>query len=251
MSEPDVLPRHSWKRGPIATGLAAVVVLGTLAYAALANFSEPQLSPALEVIGLQAHDSGRYYVKFSFLATWFVTLALAGAGAALLWAHGRGAAALLRLARGRRFHDLTPLPEGPRWQTLHRRARVWRALIGLALLAPSAPFLAALLVDPARLYPLGYAAVLLSVFAPMVLIVGLVFLLDGLFLPQGHVGAIDDLHVRHTDQGHAIRHDIVSGGQHWAVPESVFEQLYPGMKVALHATRVSNTVLELRVEQPE
>jgi hypothetical protein len=218
-------------------------------YAAVASFADPRWSPAFEVVDLQAHDSGRYYIKYSFCATWLLTIAVVTLAGALLWMLVRAVGALLRMAGGNKLHAEPPLPEGTQWSTLLRRTRARSGLIALALFAPSVPFLAVLFLDYEQLYPLGMVNVLLAVIAPMLYVCGQVLMLDALFLPQVYGGVIEKLELRHDQHGKVIGYDLASGGRRWSVPAKVYAQLQPGMTFALRAAHVTGSVLELRIAQ--
>jgi hypothetical protein len=157
-------------------------LVGSVVYAGYAQYAEPPLQPALEVIELQAYWSGGTYgVKLTFLTTWLILLLGGFAVPALVFATLHGA--------------FRPRPSLPTWPALRGATRNQRTLLGWALGMTlfAAGFGYCAFLDPARLLPLGGLAGLLLPFGAMTAVAGPFLLLD-LALPcEYFVGRIAEL----------------------------------------------------------
>ena len=227
----------------------SVSLLGSLAYAIYA-YADNQ-SPAIELIRLQAASDGHYYVKFTILTTWLVVFGALMAAGALVWMALRACLAFASIVIGKGWPRNAPLPSDPSWKQLLQRSRVSRGVGGLAAYMAGLVVAFLFLFDLDDLLQLGWGSAFLMMFlGACSLIAGSVFLLDGVFLPELHIGQIEDLRVtaQQRKQGADENTQVFSGGQKWSVPVHVYKQLIKGAPIALLATRASSTILDLRIQ---
>jgi hypothetical protein len=244
LAQPTITPpRKDYSKAGVVAGTVAVI--GSFWYAIYA-YADDRF-PAVDLIRLQAARDGHFYVKFTVITAWFVVLAgLAGAGAAA-WIGLRSLLALVSLATGKGWPRNEPLPAESSWKQLSQRSRLTPLVGGIiaSLVGVVVGYL--FVVDTDLLMKIGQFGAFVVFLGACALIGGPLFLLDGLFLPERHVGYVEDLKVIVANRGRPTTYVVISGGRAWRVPHRAYVQLAVGSSVALLSARASKAILDLRI----
>ncbi|MDP3274663.1 MAG: hypothetical protein Q8Q09_05665 [Deltaproteobacteria bacterium] len=226
--------------GKIFTGVALIYLLGSLVYSIWAMCGEPA-EPAATFIHWQATwGDGRYYLKATFLATWFHLLGVPALVCSCAWAPWYAVTALSA-------PKPAPLPANETWRALPAKGvKTWVLAVLFGLVPGTLAYLV-LLIDPEQLAFTGTGSIAVLILLPLLFGFGWIGLLN-LALPRRRViGPVESLVIQRDQKNNIVAHLMRVGGINWGVPPETFAMLNTNMVIEVVAPAVTATPFSLRV----